>query len=152
MLVVSSIALLAFLLWGELAFNLHRVGHLVPFLLLAASAGWMSAGLGLLLASAVLSRRALIPTAGIAILIVSLLGGSPVPLTVLPSWIEWLGTLTPNRLMIWAIAALYGAPERPWAVLPLAFVLTIIGALALAGAAQLFASRWRRRGLLPARR
>ena len=106
---------------------------LVAALLSAASV----AGLALLCASACKTRAQMQTLSTFTVLVLSALGGSMVPLYLMPDWLRWVGELTSSA---WSIALFdglvsrdltLGALWRPAALLALTAILSFSAAVAL---------------------
>lgn len=138
---LGVVQLVAMFAWGQVAFGVDFVGHLVGFFVLAVPTAGAGASFALFLASLCRTRNQLNGISVILVLSMSALGGSMVPRYIMSESMQRLGKLTFNG---WALD---GFKKIFWYDLPASAVrtevLVLCGIAILFGlAARLFAPRW----------
>lgn len=97
-------------------FDVPIQSHLLPVALACLGASVMASGLSLLVASFCDTQAQMNTVSTFAVLLLSAIGGSMVPRFMMPSWLQQIGSLTPNY---WSIEAFYGILARGQSVIDL---------------------------------
>ena len=104
-------------------FEVPVQAHLPSLALACLGAAVLASGLALLLASLCKTQTQMNTVSTFAVLLLSAVGGSMVPRFMMPSWLQHLGTFTPN---FWSIEAFYGILARGQSVIDLLLVWGVL--------------------------
>lgn len=134
-IVISIVQLIAMFFFASLVFGLN-VGQNIPALiLLIIITAFTCSSFGIFLASVAKSRQQVQSLATLIILSMSAIGGSMVPLSMMPAWMEKFSIFTVNY---WAVQGFY---DILWRGLPLgSIILMKIGVLFSIGLLMTFLS------------
>lgn len=121
--VVSILQLTILFLFAWLVFGLQILPHITSLLIMIITVGFACTSFGILLASVVKSRAQVQGLSTILILLMSALGGSMIPLFVMPEIMQKMAVVTINY---WGIQGFY---DIFWKQLPIADILMRAGVL-----------------------
>jgi ABC-2 type transport system permease protein len=94
---------------AALFFDVNVLSHLLAVSLACLGASVLASGLALLVAAFCKTQAQMNTVSTFAVLLLSAVGGSMVPRFMMPSWLQQIGSLTPNY---WSIEAFYGILAR----------------------------------------
>ena len=115
-----------------LAYAVDLTGRPVLWLMTTLVAASAAAGMALALAAICRTRQQLEASSTFLILVTSAIGGSMMPRSTMPSWMQQLGWLTPNT---WVIEAYQGGLWRGQSVGELLASWLVLGGIGLVGIA-----------------
>jgi ABC-2 type transport system permease protein len=119
----AIVQLMVMFTFSSLVFGLVLAPKIVAVLLLAFATAFASSGFGMFLASVVKSRDQLQSLSTLAILSMSVLGGSMVPSFLMPNWMQTVGQVSINY---WSIQGFYDIFWRQLAITDPIFLKKVI--------------------------
>lgn len=143
-LVVALMQLTVMFALAYFVFHLNLSGKLLPLSLVIFATAYACAGFGIFLACISRSRQQLEGIGTLVILTMSVIGGSMIPIFLMPQWMQNFSVISLNY---WSIQAFY---DVLWRQLPIgAVLLTKVGVLLAIGTGlTLIAFRFFRRNVL----
>jgi len=128
-------------LWGSLVFGLTMRGHWIGFAVMTTCTALAASTFGLLLAAISRSRMQLVAISNLAVLVMSVLGGSMFPRFLMPPLMQKLGLVTLNAWAIDGFQKVFWREEPVSHLWPQVLVLTAI-ALVFFTLARRIARKW----------
>jgi ABC-type multidrug transport system permease subunit len=111
--IISIIQLIVMFVYGWLVFGLDIMHHLPSLILMIFAIAFACSGLGVVLASFAKTRQQVQGFSSIIVLVMSALGGSMIPIFMMPEFMQKIAVVSVNY---WAIQGFY---DIFWKLLPL---------------------------------
>ena len=143
--IISILQLVIMFIYAKLVFGLDILHHLPALILMIIATAYACSSFGVLLASFAKSRKQVQGLSTLIILVMSCLGGSMVPLFIMPAFMQKIAVFTVNY---WGIQGFY---DIFWRLLPLAnptFLSRILVIVLIGTALNLIALKMFRKNIL----
>lgn len=134
--IISILQLLVMFIFASLVFGLDIFGHLSSMLITIIATAFACSAFGVLLASFAKNRQQVQGLSTLIILVMSAIGGSMIPLFIMPEFMQKLAVISVNY---WSIQGFYDIFWRNLAITSPTFISRIVVLLLIGGILNLFA-------------
>ncbi len=134
--IISILQLLVMFIFASLVFGLDIFGHLSGMLITIIATAFACSAFGVLLASFAKNRQQVQGLSTLIILVMSAIGGSMIPLFIMPEFMQKLAVISVNY---WSIQGFYDIFWRNLAITSPTFISRIVVLLLIGGILNLFA-------------
>jgi len=128
-------------IWGAVFFDLPLRGHIAGFFVMTIVTACVAGTFGLLLGAVCRTHTQLAAISNLTVLMMSAVGGSLFPRSLMPPFMQALGWATPNAWALDGFLKIFWRNENVWRLWPNVLILGS-GAVILFAVARRFAVRW----------